>query len=296
MYWKIIRVGDHIEIYQFFEDMLKNFDRDDLVKLWKLVKDRFNSTEPNDDKEKALWVELKSWRLYDSCGIHILLMDNGIAIHMMIEKKYPLNQEMLSRMLSKRLEVDHESTMAYELLRFIRSQFILVARSNALQLLERAYMVHCNPSRTSINTESKLGPDGVPVQDPTLYRSLTGGLQEPHFAVSAPLQRGLLQLIPSVANVVAEATWLRNLLHELHSPLSTTTLVYHDNVSAVYMSANPVQHQQTKHIKIDIHFVPVRMVKPLSGWSSPCTFRYNRMLDLHRKDFPSICFENVSPI
>ncbi|GJX46973.1 retrovirus-related pol polyprotein from transposon TNT 1-94 [Tanacetum coccineum] len=54
--------------------------------------------------------------------IHILLMDNGIAIHMMIEKKYPLNQEMLSRMLSKRLEVDHESTMAYELLRFIRSQ------------------------------------------------------------------------------------------------------------------------------------------------------------------------------
>ncbi|GJY35698.1 hypothetical protein Tco_0421076 [Tanacetum coccineum] len=32
-YWKIIRVGDHTEIYQFFEDMLKNFDRDDLAKL-----------------------------------------------------------------------------------------------------------------------------------------------------------------------------------------------------------------------------------------------------------------------
>ncbi|GKA27246.1 putative ribonuclease H-like domain-containing protein, partial [Tanacetum coccineum] len=60
VYWKIIRVGDHTEIYQFFEDMLKNFDRDDLVKLWKLVKDRFSSTKPNDDKEKALWVELKS--------------------------------------------------------------------------------------------------------------------------------------------------------------------------------------------------------------------------------------------
>ncbi|GKA29755.1 ribonuclease H-like domain-containing protein [Tanacetum coccineum] len=33
------------------------------------------------------------------------------------------------------------------------------------------------------------------------------------------------------------------------------TLVYCDNVSAVYMSANPVQHQRTKHIEIDIHFV-----------------------------------------
>ncbi|GJV08779.1 hypothetical protein Tco_1346435 [Tanacetum coccineum] len=33
MYWKIIRVGNHTEVYQIFEDMLKNFDRDDLVKL-----------------------------------------------------------------------------------------------------------------------------------------------------------------------------------------------------------------------------------------------------------------------
>ncbi|GKB75443.1 hypothetical protein Tco_0942338 [Tanacetum coccineum] len=33
MYWKIIRVGNHTEVYQIFEDMLKNFNRDDLVKL-----------------------------------------------------------------------------------------------------------------------------------------------------------------------------------------------------------------------------------------------------------------------
>ncbi|GKB48640.1 hypothetical protein Tco_0899393, partial [Tanacetum coccineum] len=42
------------------EDMLKVFDRDDLVMLWNLVKERFNSTEPIDDKERTLWVELKS--------------------------------------------------------------------------------------------------------------------------------------------------------------------------------------------------------------------------------------------
>nr|GEZ76139.1 ribonuclease H-like domain-containing protein [Tanacetum cinerariifolium] len=52
-----------------------------------------------------------------------------------------------------------------------------------------------------------------------------------------------------------ETAWLHNLLRELHSPLSTTTLVYYDNVSAVYMSVNPVQHQRTKHIEIDIHFI-----------------------------------------
>ncbi|GJS61740.1 ribonuclease H-like domain-containing protein [Tanacetum coccineum] len=54
--------------------------------------------------------------------VHILLMENGIAIHMLTEKKYPLSQEMISKMPSKRLEVDQKSRQAYELLKFIRSQ------------------------------------------------------------------------------------------------------------------------------------------------------------------------------
>jgi hypothetical protein len=62
-----------------------------------------------------------------------------------------------------------------------------------------------------------------------------------------------------VANGVAEATWLRQLLHELHSPLATSTLVFSDNVSAVYLSTNPVQHQRTKHVEIDLHFVRERV-------------------------------------
>ncbi|XP_022040322.1 uncharacterized mitochondrial protein AtMg00810-like [Helianthus annuus] len=58
-----------------------------------------------------------------------------------------------------------------------------------------------------------------------------------------------------VANVVAEICWLRNLLLELNHPVSRATLVYCDNVSAVYLSGNPVQHQRTKRIELDIHFV-----------------------------------------
>ncbi|GJY81981.1 ribonuclease H-like domain-containing protein [Tanacetum coccineum] len=186
----------------------------------------------------------------------------------------------------------------------------LSQKKYARQLLERAHMVNCNPSRTPIDTDSKLGPDGVPVQDPTLYRSLAGGLQ--YLTFTRPdLSYAVQQLYASattslvgytdadwagcpftrrstsgycvflgdnllswsakrqhtisrssaeaeyrgVANVVAETAWIRNLLRELHSPLLTATLVYCDNVSAVYMSANPVQHQRTKHIEIDIHFV-----------------------------------------
>ena len=63
----------------------------------------------------------------------------------------------------------------------------------------------------------------------------------------------------AVANAVAEASWLRQLLQELLSPLRRATLVYCDNVSAVYLSTNPVQHQRTKHVEIDLHFVRERV-------------------------------------
>jgi hypothetical protein len=67
------------------------------------------------------------------------------------------------------------------------------------------------------------------------------------------------QPVVSRSSVVAEAAWLRQLLHELHSPLATSTLVFCDNVSAFYISTNPVQHQRTKHVEIDLHFVRERV-------------------------------------
>nr|GEX33731.1 hypothetical protein [Tanacetum cinerariifolium] len=52
----------------------------------------------------------------------VLLMDNEIAIRMLVERKYPLIQEMLSMMLSRRREINHESEMVFELIRFIKTQ------------------------------------------------------------------------------------------------------------------------------------------------------------------------------
>lgn len=58
-----------------------------------------------------------------------------------------------------------------------------------------------------------------------------------------------------VANAVAECSWLRHLLGELHCNVHGTTIAYCDNVSSVYMTRNPVHHRGTKHIKLDVHFV-----------------------------------------
>lgn len=58
-----------------------------------------------------------------------------------------------------------------------------------------------------------------------------------------------------VANVVSESYWLRNLQLELQCPIHKATMVYCDNASVIYLSSNPVQHQRTEHIEMDIHFV-----------------------------------------
>lgn len=53
-----------------------------------------------------------------------------------------------------------------------------------------------------------------------------------------------------VANVVSESCWICNLLLELHIPVNKATLVYCNNVSAIYLSGNPVQHQRTNYIEM----------------------------------------------
>lgn len=43
---------------------------------------------------------------------------------------------------------------------------------------------------------------------------------------------------------MAETCWFHQLLREPHIPPSRTTLVYCDNVNSIYLSTNPVQHQE----------------------------------------------------
>nr|GEV88077.1 hypothetical protein [Tanacetum cinerariifolium] len=225
----------------------------------------------------------------------------------------------------------------------------LSQKKYALDLLACANMVNCNPSRTPVDYDAKLGPDGVPVQDPTLYLNLVVGLycltftrpdlsyavqqiclymhdpMEPHFValkrnlhyVQGTLELGLhlyasatTSLVgytnadwagcpftrsnkaeyQGVANVTTETAWLRNLLRKLHSLLLNATLVYCDNGSAVYMSAKPVQHQRTKHIEINIHFVR-DMVKAghVRVLHVPSRFQY---VNIFTNCLPSALFED----
>ncbi|GKA84353.1 ribonuclease H-like domain-containing protein [Tanacetum coccineum] len=254
-----------------------------------------------------------------------------------------------------------------------KSGLFLSQSKFAEKILERAHMQHCNLCKTLVDTESKLGFDGDPISDPTLYRSLAGALQyftftrpdisyvvqqiclymhdprDPHFTalkrilryVYGTINYGLQLYVSStsqltvytrgehrdqtdpstsgycvflgdnllswsakrqvtlsrssaeakyrgVAYVVAETAWIWNLLLELHTPLSTVTLVYYDNVSVVYLSTNPVQHQRTKHIEIDIHFVREYVASgQVRVLHVPSRFQY---ADIFTKGLPTALF------
>ncbi|GJW92247.1 hypothetical protein Tco_0169800 [Tanacetum coccineum] len=89
---------------------------DDLVMMWSLVKEKFNSTEPIDDKEREIWVELK--RLFEPDTND----DERIRTYMLVEKEYPLSRGTLTLMLVAKLLVDQDKEMSRELLRKIFMQ------------------------------------------------------------------------------------------------------------------------------------------------------------------------------
>ncbi|GKA73816.1 hypothetical protein Tco_0780118 [Tanacetum coccineum] len=141
-YYQIKRADGSVKHYKLFSAMLYDFDRQDVLELYRLVKERFQIASP-EGYDLLLWGDLKTliepneedeiwrnqqdwnlinWKLHNFCGVHVLLMDTGFVIHMMVEKKYPLSQDILSKMLSRKLEVDHQSDMGYELIRFVKSQ------------------------------------------------------------------------------------------------------------------------------------------------------------------------------
>ncbi|KAJ9546542.1 hypothetical protein OSB04_019085 [Centaurea solstitialis] len=170
----------------------------------------------------------------------------------------------------------------------------------AKDVISCASMSSCKPCTTPVDFNAKLSATNGPLfHDPTLYRSLAGAPQYLTFTrpdISFAVQQSTVSRsnveaeYRGVANVVAEATWVRNLLLELQLPLRQAFVVYCDNVFVVYLSDNPVQHQRTKHIEIDIHFVREKVcighIRVLHG---PSSLQY---ADIFTNGLPRQLFES----
>lgn len=59
----------------------------------------------------------------------------------------------------------------------------------------------------------------------------------------------------ALATVTCEVLWLLKLLKDLGIEYKVPISLYCDNQSSILLSLNPVLHERTKHIEIDIHLV-----------------------------------------
>ncbi|GKA62327.1 hypothetical protein Tco_0761846 [Tanacetum coccineum] len=114
-YYQIIRADGKSQMYMVFSHMLKSFDREDLEDLYKLVKARYGSTRPVKSMDYLLWNDMKIM-------FELHVEDASMQIYRLVEKKYPLTPPTLSMMLEKKLQINYESEMAYQLCKLIIKQ------------------------------------------------------------------------------------------------------------------------------------------------------------------------------
>ncbi|KAM0019206.1 putative RNA-directed DNA polymerase [Helianthus debilis subsp. tardiflorus] len=62
-----------------------------------------------------------------------------------------------------------------------------------------------------------------------------------------------------IARGLAEILWIRKLLTEIGFPPTTATKIMCDNKAAIQISENPVQHDRTKHVEVDRHFIKEKL-------------------------------------
>nr|GFA95312.1 putative ribonuclease H-like domain-containing protein [Tanacetum cinerariifolium] len=62
-----------------------------------------------------------------------------------------------------------------------------------------------------------------------------------------------------IAKGLAKALWIRNLVSKIGFPPRGSTQIMCDNKAAIQISENPIQHNRTKHVEVDRHFIKEKL-------------------------------------
>ncbi|GJZ43088.1 hypothetical protein Tco_0590343 [Tanacetum coccineum] len=139
---KVTRSNGHQRFFRTLMGVLSILDREDLKVIYELVMEEYKDKLP-EGFDKMLWGDLMimfnqgdtadfwdtqqnwkliSWKLHSSSGVHTIMTSTGLVFHMLVENRYPLAKEVLSNMLELKLETEEESSMALELIKFVKQQ------------------------------------------------------------------------------------------------------------------------------------------------------------------------------
>ncbi|GJV59430.1 hypothetical protein Tco_1465530 [Tanacetum coccineum] len=141
--YQIIRRDGSDKIYMSFGAILKDFSRDDLIELYRLVIKKYGANRPEEMYDRVLWGDLKTmfdpplsddaiwslplqqkiinWRYYPTCAVHCLTLDAS-TIYMLADRKYPLSKDACQVMLKMKLLDGTMDEVCYQLLKMIEKQ------------------------------------------------------------------------------------------------------------------------------------------------------------------------------
>ncbi|GJS57191.1 hypothetical protein Tco_0651975 [Tanacetum coccineum] len=130
----VVRSNGQRRYFSTLMRVLSVLDREDLKAIYQLVMNRYLYDIPE-----------VCWKLHSSSGVHNLMTETGLVIHMLVENKYPLRKEILSQMLELKLESEEDNfgkdktnpLTVGSLLKTIRFSIHLVIYNEELAILEQ---------------------------------------------------------------------------------------------------------------------------------------------------------------
>ncbi|GKA02613.1 hypothetical protein Tco_0675394 [Tanacetum coccineum] len=122
--YQIMRANGADTVYISFGAMIKDFTREDLIELYRLVMQKYGTNRPEDAYDRVLWSDLRTmfdpplnedaiwslplqqkminWRYYPTCAVHCLTLEAS-TIYMLADRKYPLSKDACQVMLKMKL-------------------------------------------------------------------------------------------------------------------------------------------------------------------------------------------------
>ncbi|GJS59741.1 hypothetical protein Tco_0654525 [Tanacetum coccineum] len=122
--YQIMRANGADTVYMSFRAMVKDFTREDLIGLYRLVMQKYGTNRPEDAYDRVLWSDLRtmfdpplnedviwslplqqkmvSWRYYDKCAVYCLTLEAS-TIYILADRKYPLSKDACHVMLKMKL-------------------------------------------------------------------------------------------------------------------------------------------------------------------------------------------------
>ncbi|GJU91345.1 hypothetical protein Tco_1303768 [Tanacetum coccineum] len=117
--YQIIRANGADTVYMSFGAMLKDFTREDLIELYRLVMQKYGTNRPEDAYDRVLWSDLRT--MFDPPLNEDAIWSLPLQ-QKMINRKYPLSKDACQVMLKMKLLDGKMNEVCYKLLKMIEKQ------------------------------------------------------------------------------------------------------------------------------------------------------------------------------